>query len=130
MTSCANCEQSFKCKPGNKGYYRYSLESTLPNTDTIAREHLGLLSSTDFTPKKKRLREFLCPSCWNALCDTRRYKDSLNSFFGGTSSTSYVAKKRKTIDSVQSPSTSFKRPRFTSTPLKVGFGFYLIAVCI
>lgn len=113
MASCVNCNSAFKSKTG--GYYRYSLEKVVPKSGLPARDHLCEITGSFITPVKGH-DKFLCPSCWNKLTETVRFKSSRDSFFGSTTSTSYVGRKRTS----QLTSSPPKRPRYTSTPLKVG----------
>jgi hypothetical protein len=121
METCANCASSFKKKPGGSGYYRYSLENKLGSSSNItAREHLEYVTGSSVTPdSKKRSGKFLCHECWNRLGNSFKYKQYVKDFFEATEQESYVSSKRAASDIVQSPGTSFKRPRYTSTPVKV-----------
>jgi len=119
---CANCEKTFKKKTGDKGYYRYSLENQLGSNGNSAREELEQMTGDVLTPVGKKMQgRFLCPECWSQLGNVSKYKLAFEEFFGATESASYVASKRPTGDTGFSPSTSFKRPRYTSTPLKVSY---------
>jgi hypothetical protein len=83
-SNCANCNESFKKKTGDKGYYRYSLENNIPNTDLSAREVFKEMPGIQImTPvSKKRQGRFLCPVCWNKLVESHRYNNSLKEFWG------------------------------------------------
>lgn len=116
MDRCANCSAPFKER--EKGYNRFSLEKVISATGNTARCHLEQILSVPVTPvSKKTEAKFLCPVCWNELNNAAKYKKAVTEFLGSSESTSYVGSKRLLID-IASPSTS-KRPRFTSTPLKV-----------
>ena len=113
METCCNCACAFKNKKG--GYYRHSLDLVVPSSGLPAKEHLSEICGSTLSPTKRSNR-FLCPQCWIKLNETVKYKDSLKALFECTASTSYLAKKRS-----GDPYTPrfIKRPRFTSTPLKV-----------
>ena len=116
MDRCANCNAPFKER--EKGYHRYSLEKVIPATGSSARSHLEQIFNVPVTPvSKKTEAKFLCPVCWSELHNAAKYKKAVTEFLGNSESTSYVGSKRLLTD-IASPSTS-KRPRFTSTPLKV-----------
>lgn len=116
MSACANCDTLFEKKSDDKGYFRYSLENSL-STGKIAREALNNLTGGSLTPVSvKRRGQFLCPACWSNLNDTVRYQSSITEFWSKTGHTSYIGKKRK-VDSKTPKST--KKPKLTSTPLKV-----------
>ncbi|KAH3898025.1 hypothetical protein DPMN_022222 [Dreissena polymorpha] len=105
----------------DRRYYRYSLENKLGSSSNItAREHLEYVTGSSVTPdSKKRSGNFLCHECWNRLGNSFKYKQYVKDFFEATEQESYVYSKRAASDIVQSPGTSFKRPRYTSTPVKV-----------
>lgn len=116
MDTCANCDASFKER--EKGYHRFSLEKIIPATGNTARCHLEQMFSIPVTPRSKKTdTKFLCSVCWNGLNNAVKYKKAVTEFWGSTESSSYVGSKRLLTD-LASPGTS-KRPRFTSTPLKV-----------
>ncbi|VDI47020.1 Hypothetical predicted protein [Mytilus galloprovincialis] len=116
MATCSNCDREFEKRHDNKGYFRFSLEK--PTTSGgVAREELSALTGVPFTPvSNKRQGQFLCPSCWSNLNDTVRYKSSLHELWGNTQANSYIGGKRGS-DGIKQSST-VKKSRFTSTPLK------------
>lgn len=118
METCSNRDCNFRKRTG--GYYRYSLERTVETSGLPARHHLSELTGSTFTPMK-RAPKFLCPDCWNKLNEAVRYKASMEELFKSTKEATYVGRKKRGADiSDDQQSTSFlKRPRFTSTPLKV-----------
>lgn len=116
MATCANCDKEFQKRNDNKGFYRFSIEKTL-DAGELARDALSKLTGTAFTPNPStRKGRFLCPSCWWSLNETVRYRVSLNDFMGKTDDQTYIGAKRKQQSST---TVSAKKPRFTSTPLKV-----------
>ena len=116
MDTCANCNAPFKER--DKGFYRFSLEKTIPATGKAARCHLETIFNIPVTPvSKKTDAKFLCSTCWSDLNAAVKYNKSASEFLESTASTSYVGSKRVPVD-IASPS---KRPRFTSTPLKVRY---------
>ena len=119
MAACANCNKKFDKKSGKKGYYRFSLEKSLPNSDLVARDVLTDLTGVGFTPMSvKSQGQFLCPSCWSSLNDTVKYQKSMKQFWSRTEQKTYIGHKRKmTTSTVDEPTT--KKPRFTSTPIPV-----------
>ena len=118
-SSCANCNKTFDRKPGNRGFYRFSLENKLPHSNETAREALSSMIGKSLTPVTiKRRGQFLCSSCWASLDDTARYHSAIQEFWGCTDDETYIGQKRKGGDSGDSTGMR-KRPRFTSTPLKV-----------
>lgn len=119
MASCANCSKDFTKRPGDKGYYRFSLENSLHAGNLTARDLLIDVTGSQFTPvSSKRKGQFVCPDCWNKLNDTARYQHSLKEFWGRTGSDSYIdQKKRQSTGSTRS--SPIKKARFTSTPLQV-----------
>ncbi|MES9880856.1 MAG: hypothetical protein ABW185_08250 [Sedimenticola sp.] len=112
---CSNCESEFKRRPNNKGYYRFSLDNTLPQSDSIAKDALGNLTGSQFTPvSSKRKGKFMCPSCWSKLADTVQYRRKVEDFWSCTEHGSYIGQKRK---GTNEQSGTSKVPRFTtSTP--------------
>lgn len=123
MSSCANCNGVFKKKPGKTGYYRFSLEKHLSSTGSEARSELENITGQPITPVSKLLQgKFLCASCWS-LNTSAKYRQSCKDFLGKTASPSYIGQKRSRsrseTESISSPGTSFKRPKFISTPLQV-----------
>ena len=110
-----NCNAAFEKR--DKGYRRYSLEKEIPTTGKAARLHVEDITKTVVTPvAKKTEAKFLCAVCWSSLNDTVKYNRAVAEFFGSTASDSYIASKRRAESSFHSVT---KKPRFTSTPLKV-----------
>ena len=121
---CSNCAKRFVKKPDNKGFYRYSLESSLPKSSEIARETLSKLTGVQFTPVSNKSRgQFLCPVCWCRLKDTVSYQRSLNEFWERTKPATYIGHKRGSESSTKHEVFP-KRPRYTSTPLAVSNIFF------
>ena len=115
MDSCVNCKAAFDERA--KGYRRYSLEKEIPTTGKPARLHVSEITKAAYTPvSKKTEAKFLCAVCWSSLNETVKYNRAMEQFFGNTASDSYIASKRGADTSFQ---TARKKPRFTSTPLKV-----------
>lgn len=59
MSNCANCDLPFEKKGDRRGYFRFSIENTLPNSDQVARDALNRLTGNSVTPvAKKDLENF------------------------------------------------------------------------
>jgi hypothetical protein len=122
MSLCANCNSEFKRKPGNAGHYRFSLEKTLPTTGKEARSEVENITGKPITPVSKLLQgKFLCPSCWSLLNTSAKYRQSCKEFMGKTATPSYIGRKRQMShgQKMDTPGSSSKRPKFTSTPIQV-----------
>ncbi|VDI05718.1 Hypothetical predicted protein [Mytilus galloprovincialis] len=92
--SCANCNKVFIEKPNNSGYYRYSLENSLPCGDESARNILVNITGSQLTPvPNKRQGQFLCPECWSKLNDTAKYQKAVTEFWKRTDNDTYIAQK-------------------------------------
>ncbi|VDI43070.1 Hypothetical predicted protein [Mytilus galloprovincialis] len=89
--SCANCNKVFIEKPNNSGYYRYSLENSLPCGDESARNILVNITGSQLTPvPNKRQGQFLCPECWSKLNDTAKYQKAVTEFWKRTDNDTYI----------------------------------------
>ena len=119
MATCANCDEPFKEKADKRGFHRFSLENKFPGCERTGRETFAELTGTIFTPNSKRKGKFVCPPCWSKLHSAAKYKGAVSDLWGSTASTSYVASKRKATETSCSTPNSAKKPRFTSTPIKV-----------
>ncbi|CAC5425927.1 unnamed protein product [Mytilus coruscus] len=115
--SCANCNKVFIEKPNHSGYYRYSLENSLPCGDESARNILVNITGSQLTPvPNKRQGQFLCPECWSKLNDTAKYQKAVNEFWKRTDNDTYIAQKRRlTLTPGKSPLKKFGR---ISSPLQ------------
>lgn len=141
METCSNCDSNFSKKNG--GYNRYSLERTIKSSGMPATHHLSDLTGSTFTqdPTNRRLK-FLCPDCWNKLNETVRYKASLEAFFKSTKEYSYIGQKKRRLDTSddqpstrvdtpdKQPSSSPKRPKFTSSHVKVSIFMYVHCISV
>ena len=117
MENCANCNAEFARKADNKGWHRFSIDNKLPGCDKIAKDVLVQMTGSKLTPTSKKFQgRYLCPPCWQKLNGSAKYHDSLQEFWGRSSSASYLGGKRKKGEDLSFNIPSSKKPRYTSTP--------------
>ena len=105
-------------KRKNKGFYRFSLEKSLPRSNEIARETLSKLIGTQFGAVSQKNRgQFLCPKCWSKLRQIARYQWSLDQFLDRTKCNSYIGQKRTESSAMYEAPP--KRPRFSNSQTAV-----------
>ena len=96
-SSCANCNNIFRKKPDNLGYFRFSLENIVHHSSQTARDVLSQLTGADFTPIANKSRgQFVCPECWSKFNDTFRYQQSLDKY-GKKRKIRHISHKREKV---------------------------------
>ena len=116
-SSCANCNNIFRTKQDNRGYFRFSLENVVHHRSQTARDVLSQLTGTDFTTIANKSRgQLLCPECWSKINDTVRYQQNMDKLWEKTQDTTYISQKRKGTTGRTFPE---KISRYTITLLQV-----------
>ena len=92
-SNCANCDEKFKQKPVNKGFFRHSVENKLP-CGKFAKDLLTSVTGVSFANNARAFeKQYLCAGCWQLANKIGHFIDGMSDFCVKSSPSSYIGKR-------------------------------------